>query len=100
MYQVQFSGSCSQDSGFQGNISQVPGTQFQGPMSQGRSPRVVGVRVSCPRVLESQHRGSQGLGSGSQGSESQSFGSQGPGSQVLTLDYAIRIDIKIKIGIK
>ena len=77
--QVQFSGSCSQDSGFQDNMSQVPGTQFQGPgchgpMPQGPRSRVLGVRVPCPRVPESQAPGP---------------GSQRPGSQVLILDYAV-----------
>ena len=67
MSQVQFSGSCSQDSGFEG-------------------PRVLGVRVPESQVARSQ-------GPGSQGPRSQGPGS---GSQVLILDYAVtKVFVKI-----
>ena len=69
MSQVQFSGSCSQDSGPQGCKSQMPGTQFWGPGCQGPSSRVLRVRVSCLRVLEPQVPDSRV--SESQGLESQ-----------------------------
>ena len=68
MSQVQFLGSCSQDSGSQGRNFQVPDTHFQGPGCQDPCPRIPGLRVSEPQVP-----GSQVLG---------------PGSQVLILDYA------------
>ena len=103
-------------SGPQGRKFQVPGTRFQGPGCQGPSSRVLGVRVSCLRILEpqvpdSRVSGSQVLESqcpwvpglsvprsqvlGSQGPRSQGLrvsGSQGPrsqdlGSQFLILDY-------------
>ena len=66
MSQIQFSGSCSQDSGSHCRKSQVPGTQFQGlgcqtPTFQGPVSRVRGVRVSFPRVPEPQSSGSQVL---------------------------------------
>ena len=62
MSQVQFSGSCSQDSGSQGRKSQVPGTQFKGPVCQGPSSRVpeslvLGLRVSSLRVPRSRVSG-------------------------------------------
>ena len=96
----------------QGRKSQVSGIQFRGSGCQGPSSRILGVRVSCLRVLEPQVpdswvSGSKGLESlcpwvpglrvsGSQGPGSQGLrvpgsrvsGSQGPGSQVLILDYA------------
>ena len=69
-------GLCFQESGFQGNMSQVPGAYFQSPVCQGtvfQVPRVPGSRVPGSRV-----------------SGSQSPGSQSPGHQVLILDYAAR----------
>ena len=69
-HKVQFSGSCSQDSGSQGCNFQVPVTLFQRPMSQSPSSR-----VPCPSVPESRVSGSR------------ISGSQVPDSQVLILDY-------------
>ena len=99
MPQVQFSGSCSQDSGPQSRKSQVPRTQFWGSGSQDPSSRVLGVRVSCLKVLEYRISGFQiprSRVSGSQShrvlslsvlgswvSRSRVLGSQGSGFQVL-----------------
>ena len=81
----------------QGRKSQVSGIQFRGSGCQGPSSRILGVRVSCLRVLELQVpdswvSGSKGLESlcpwvpglrvsGSQGLKVS--GSQDPGSQGL-----------------
>ena len=80
MSQVQFPGSCSQDSGPQGHKSQVPGTQFWGPGCQGPISRVLGVSVFCLRVLESRVSSLSVRVPGFRGAS--------PGSQVLILDYA------------
>ena len=104
MSQVQFSESCSQNSGLQGCKSQVPGTQFWGPGHQGPSSRVLGVRVLClrvlePQVLDSQFSGSKGLKSqcswvpGLRVPGSRVSGSQGlrvPGSRVSDPDFRLR----------
>ena len=57
--QVQFWGSCCQDSGSQSRNFQVPGTYFQVPGCQG--PRVPGSRVPESRVSGSQGPGVPGL---------------------------------------
>ena len=82
MSQVQFSGSCSQDSNAQGRKSEVPETQFQGPWCQ--ESRVPGFRVPRLRVPESQVPGSQGPVFWVQ-----SLRVPGPRSKVLILDYFI-----------
>ena len=60
VWQVQFSGSLSQDSGSQGLKSQVPGYQPQGPRCQGAMSQCPRSRVSSNmvQVSESQLSGS------------------------------------------
>ena len=94
--QVKFSGSSSGDSGSEYCKSQVPGTQVWGPGCLSPSSRILGFRVPCLTVPESQGSGSQGLESqcpkvqGLRVPGSRVSGSQGPGSRagVLILDYA------------
>ena len=60
VWQVQFSGSWSQDSGSQGLKSQVPGSQPQGPRCQGAMSQCPMSRVpsNMVQVSESQLSGS------------------------------------------
>ena len=82
---VQFSGSCSQDSGSQGCNSQVPGSWVSGSRFPGsQSHRFRGPRSQGPRSWAS----------GSLVSGSQDRRSHGSGSQVLILDSAVWLDPK------
>ena len=92
MSQVQFSGSCAQDSGSESRKSEVPGTQFRGPGCQRPSSRVLGVRVLCFRDPESQGSGSQGsrvLDPGSHGPRVPGLRVPAPRSRILTLDHVL-----------
>ena len=87
MSKVLFSGSCSQNSGSQGRKFQ--GCRFRVLGVRVPCPRVLGVGVSCPRVTGSQVPEFRIPG----GPRVPSPGSQGPGSQVLILDYALKISV-------
>ena len=78
--QVQFSGSCSQNSGSQTRNFQVSVTYFQVPGCQS-------LRVPGSRIPESWVSGSQV--SGSWGPRSQVSGSQGPRSRVSGPDFRL-----------
>ena len=94
--QVKFSGSSSGDSGSECCKSQVPGTQVWGPGCLSPSSRILGFRVPCLTVPESQGSGSQDLesqcpkvqGLRVQDPVSQGLRVPGPVSGVLILDYA------------
>ena len=79
MSEVQFSGSCSQNSGSQGRKSGC----------QGPSYRVLGITVPCLSVLESQVPEPRVPDLGSETPGSRVSGSQGPGSQVSGPDFRL-----------
>ena len=88
MSQVQFLGYWSQNSGFQGRKSKVPGSIFQVP----------GYRGLMSQGCESQVPGSKFQNSGFQGPMSQGPRVPGPrvpgsGSQVLILEYACWLSV-------
>ena len=93
--QVKFSGSSSGDSGSECRKSQVPGIQVWGPGCVSPSSRILGFRVPCLTVPESQGSGSQGLESqcpkvqGLRVPGSHVSGSQGPGSRVWSPDFRL-----------
>ena len=99
--QVKFSGSSSGYSGSECRKSQVPGTQVWGPGSLSPSSRILGFRVPCLTVPESQVpdprvsslSASRSRVSGSQDPVSQGLRVPGPVSRVWSPDFRLWQDI-------